>query len=317
MKKRDFGQYSWADHYAPIVNLGIGWMAALPDYDLSLENRKFAPVAEPILGTQIPIYYYSDENKKMALSVPISFSVWFDYTETRTSPILNTDYRFAVIEFNYSQKTRNSKLKNIGFRIIPFFHESTHIGDELLLNNFLDSIPRARINVSYEAFDLSVLLNDAYGEKIKNHSLRIGARILFNSTKGYYTVDSLESSPGFKYVPSNRWAEPYLQYQYQNPDGWLSNKKMMFVFSTDLSLRVRYGYSFYLEDSDGKLTYYEPGEAYHFCSNNLIGWKFLNSKNEVSDVGIFIKLYMGINPHGQFRNIPLYPWCGINIIYDL
>jgi hypothetical protein len=252
------------------------------------------------------------------LSIPISFSVWFDFTEKRTSPILNTDYRFALLELNYLHKLPNSKIKNIGFRFIPFFHESTHLGDELVIARINDTISteRARINVSYETFELSTIINDPCDQKIRNHALRIGAKFLWNSGKGYYTLDTLENLPGVNIKPSKRWIEPYLQYQFQNPDGWLSNKKMMFMFSQDFSLRVRYGYPFTYFEA-GKFVTEELREAYQLCSNTFVGWKFLNAQNEISNTGIFLTLYLGINPHGQFRNFPVYPWLGINFIHDI
>lgn len=261
-KRRDFGKYFYADHYAPIVNMGLGFMLFLNDYNIEPEPRGIVTVAEPILGTQIPLYYYSDGRKKISLSMPISFSVWFDFTEKRTSPILNTDYRVAPLEFNYSHTLNSSFLKNIGFRFIPFFHESTHVGDELILAKVRDTIPSPRINVSYETFELAVQFNDPYGKKIKNHSFRIGAKFLWNPKKGYYTVDTLENSPDIQIEPTSRWIEPYFQYQFQNPNGWLSNKRMMFVVSADFNLRVRYGYAFRFWNSDGVLETYDNHESY-------------------------------------------------------
>lgn len=263
-KKRDFGNYFYADRYAPITNIGIGPMLLLGIYDVGLDRDRVVIVAEPILGVQLPIYYFKDELKRWSLSIPISFSVWFDFTEQRTAPILNTDYRFALLEFNYSRRLSNSRIKNIGLRFIPFFHESTHIGDELIISKIRDSIPVSRINVSYETFELAIIINDPYHQKIKNHSARIGAKVLWNPQKGYYSADSLEISKSIEINPSKRWIEPYLQYQYQNPDGWLSNSKMMFILSQDFFLRVRYGYGLYHEDEYGELLYKEPGEAYQF-----------------------------------------------------
>jgi hypothetical protein len=316
-KKRDFGEYFYADKYAPISSIGIGHMKLLNNYDVGRTRSGTVIAAEPTLGAQIPIYYYKDEFRRWSLSMPLSFAVWFDFTEKRTSPILNTDYRIALLEFNYSLILKNSWFNNVGFRFVPFFHESTHIGDELIISNLRDSIPLKRINVSYETIELSAVFNDRYHQKIKNHSIRFGAKILWNRKKGYYTVDSLEVSNPLVITPSKRWIEPYLQYQFQNPDAWLSNEKMMFVFSQDLYLRVRYGYGIYYKSEFNELDYREPGEAYQLCSTSMIGWKFYNSKKEVSNSGIFFKLYLGINPHGQFRNVPSYPWVGFHWVYDI
>ncbi|NPD86386.1 DUF1207 domain-containing protein [Lentimicrobium sp. L6] len=316
-KKRDFGQYFYSDRYAPITNVGIGAMALFDTYDIGLERNGVVPVAEPILGAQLPIYYFKDESKRWSLSIPISFSVWFDFTEERTSPILNTDYRFALLELNYTQILEDSKINNIGLRFIPFFHESTHIGDELIISKIRDSIPVSRINVSYETFELAFIINDAFGQKVKNHSARLGAKFLWNPQKGYYTADSLEISKSIEIPSSSRWIEPYLQYQYQNPDSWLSNNKMMFIFSQDFYLRVRYGYGSYFTNESEEVVFREIGEAYQLCSTTMLGWKFYNYKKELSNSGVFFKIYIGLNPHGQFRNIPKYPWVGLNWVYDI
>lgn len=317
-KSRDFGQYFYSDLYSPITNIGIGAMLVTKDYNIEPQTRVIAMVAEPVLGAQLPIYYCKNNKNRWSLSIPISFSTWLDFTEKRTAPILNTDYRFAFIEFNYSHKLDASIIKNIGFRFIPVFHESTHIGDELAIAKNKDTITTPRINVSYETYELAVIVNDSYNQKIKNFSFRLGAKFLWNPKKGYYTVDSLDNLKGEKINSTKRWIEPYFQYQYQNPNGWLSNHRMMFVFSQDFYVRVLFSYPFrYYDGYKGNIVRGELPESYHLNINTLIGWKFLNAKKEISNMGVFLKLYIGMNPHGQYRNIPAYPWLGINFIYDI
>ncbi len=213
-KSRNFGSYFLAEKYASITKIGLGFMIVFPDYDIDAAQRKIVSVEEPVLGSQIPICLHSAPKHKIALSLPLSFAVWFDYTQVSTAPILNTDYRFALLELNYSYKFNCSVINNIGFRFIPFFHESTHVGDELVVSKLKDTLPVARINVSYEIYKFAILVNDPYGEIIKNHSFRVGAKLLWNKNKGYYTVDPLEKSINVKIRPSKRWIEPYFQYQY-------------------------------------------------------------------------------------------------------
>ena len=316
-QSRSFGQYFLADHYAPFVKVGIGTTIGLAEYDLGNRGESFW-FAEPTVGAQMPIYSSEGPISGFALSIPVSFSVWFDFAEPRTAPILNTDYRFALLELNYYRNINNSFIRNLGIRVIPFFHESTHLGDEITLYRVKHSIPTTRINVSYESFEFAVLINDPYLEKVRNHSFRVGAKFLYRPEKGYYTTDSLEVLSDVEIQPSKRWIEPYFQYQFQNPNGWLSNDKMMFVFSADLSLRVRFGYPVYSTDQSGNTSMIDEGrEEYKPSINTLFGWKLLNSKKENSDLGVFLKLYYGINPHGQFRNIPFYPWFGLTLIYEL
>jgi hypothetical protein len=316
-KSRDFGQYFYSDLYAPITNIGFGAMTVAKDFNITSQTRYIAMVAEPVLGAQLPIYYSKNNEKRWSLSIPISFSTWLDFTEKRTAPILNTDYRFAFIEFNYSHNLEAAIFKNIGFRFIPLFHESTHVGDELTIAKIKDTIMTPRINVSYETYEFAVIVNDSYNQKIKNHSFRLGAKFLWNPDKGYYTIDSLDNLQRLKINTSKRWIEPYFQYQYQNPNGWLSNHRMMFVFSQDFYLRVLFSYPFNYYDGKGNVVRAELPESYHLNINTLVGWKFLNANGEVSNMGVFLKLYLGMNPHGQYRNLPVYPWLGINFIYDI
>lgn len=317
LKKRQFGQYFIADHYAPMVKVGIGSTYGGLDYDISADQRESFIFLEPILGAQIPIYTYTSENYQYSFSIPISFSVWFDFLEARTAPIINTDYRFALLEFNYNRKTKHSKIRNWGIKFIPFFHESTHIGDELAIVRVQDSIPTTRINVSYETFELAFQINDPYDQKIKNNSFKLGAKFLWNRKEGFYTVDSLEVNSDVRIERSRRWIEPYLHYQFQDPDSFLSNEKMMFMISMDLTLRVQFGYPIYFrDDSQPGWQEREVDERYIPSINSLLGWKFYNKHNEPSGVGVFVKTYFGINPHGQFRNIPWYPYLGLMLTYE-
>ena len=321
LKKRDFGQYFLSDHYAPIFRLGVGNSITGLEYDISpdlrLPEQQFI-FAEPVLGAQIPIYYYQSNNQRLSISIPISFSVWFDFMESRTAPIINTDYRFALAEINYNRRTNNSKIRNWGVKLIPLFHESTHIGDELTLFRVRDSIPTTRINVSYETFEIAFQVNDPYDQKIKNYSFMIGGRFLWNSKKGYYTIDPIEVHPNDTSInPSQRWFEPYFRMQNQHPDSKLSTRRMMFITSLDLSMRVRFGYPvFYKNQTTSLWQKEEIGEAYTLSTSYLFGWKFYDNNGESTGFGVFSKLYQGICPHGQFRNIPRFPYIGIHFTYE-
>ena len=202
--------------------------------------------------------------------------------------------------------------------MIPLFHESTHIGDELTLFRVRDSIPTTRINVSYETFEIAFQVNDSYGKKIKNSSFKLGARFLWNPKKGYYTVDPIEvTANDIAINPSQKWFEPYFQMQSQRPDSKLSTRRMMFMTSLDLSLRIRFGYPVFYKDQTSSLWQKEEfGESYTLCTTYLYGWKFYDSEGESTGLGVFFKLYSGINPHGQFRNIPRFPYIGVHFTYE-
>jgi hypothetical protein len=312
---RTFSHYLPADHYAPVIKLGAGISDGLPDYDYTGEGRKRVVYAEPVMGGELPLFYKAWSGSRFAVSMPVSFSVWWDYLETRTAPILNTDYRVAPLEFNFSRFTGKKVIRNYGIRFIPIFHESTHLGDEMTLCRVRDGIPIQRINVSYETAEVSFQVNDPYGAMVRNITARIGIRMLWNPVKGYYRADTLEVPVSLQINPSERWAEPWVQMQYQDPHGWLSNNRMMFVISSDFSLRVRYGYPIYRRDGAGMLSQTPIAEEYRLCSTAMVGYYFLNVRGEPSGLGAFVKIYNGINPHGQFRNHAGYNLIGVVVTY--
>lgn len=328
---RDFGNYFIADHFSPMIKVNTGLGLNLNDYNINSERAsKYVMYNETIIGDEIPIYNYQSENSKhqLSISTPISFSVWFDFTEDITAPILNTDYRFAPVELNYIWHSNNTHIKNIAVKFVPFFHESTHIGDELTIVRMMDSLQVTRVNISYETFQLAVTINDANKKIEKNHSFKLGAQFLLNGRRGWYSISEYEGDTTlFNYSPiyedenrviSNRWAEPYLQYQYQNPESFLSGDQSMFTISIDQSLRVKHNYpieSPLLESSKRGTALNLDQEAYAYCLATMWGWQLINSNHELSGLGVFLRTYIGLNYHGQFRNIPIYHFFGASIVY--
>ena len=84
---------------------------------------------------------------------PVSFHMIEDFSDD-SNPIINTDMRFGTtIKAQVGLSTRADKA--LSFRITPFAHESTHIGDEFALTAIQDASFR-RVNVSYEYFEYAV-----------------------------------------------------------------------------------------------------------------------------------------------------------------
>lgn len=315
-KNRDFNQYFLADHYAPTNRVAIGSALGEFEYDIAFQPRGIIVLAEPVLGTQIPIYYRSSANSKFSISLPVSFSALFDFTEYRTAPIVNTDYRFAPLELNYSRVLKGKIIRNIGVKFIPFFHESTHLGDEIAIARVRVGIPTTRVNVSYETVELGLLINDPYGKVMKNQQFGIHSKFLWNPAAGYYTTDSLELGSDYEITSSRRSMEFNFTYQYQNPDSFLSGERMMFTISQYFQYGVRFGYPYYYRNESNVINSKTRSEAYQLNSNTLIGWQFLDKNSQLTGLGCFFRAYIGRNYHGQFRNIPVYPWMGISFIFD-
>jgi hypothetical protein len=322
-QQRDFGKYFISDVYAPFTSVQVGTGLNLKEYNISTSRTSvYVPYNETTLGAEIPIYHSSrihqnGQQSKFALSIPVSAQIWFDFFEKATAPILNTDYRFGVIELNYlRQFNREKGIRNIAIKFIPFFHESTHIGDEVLLYRVLDDFPIRRINVSYELAELAVTLNDPNGSIRNNHAWKLGVRGLLNPSKGWYSIRSVEGDTT-QVVPSRKWLESYLQYQHQRSKGFLASKKAVSVISVEVRNRVRFGYPSYLgKDNEDQWSPLALDEDLAVCFNGYVGWKFSFEEDKLPRLGAYLRWYTGINPHGQFRNIPFYDFLGFAIVYE-
>jgi len=313
---RSYGKYVVADHYAPILSINTGMVSNAPDYNIDVERSgAYIPLNETVLGGDIPFYQRFWDNQALSLSFPLSIALSFDFSEAETAPILNTDYRFALLELNYWHKLAHPYFKNWGIKFIPFFHESTHIGDELTLARIAADASIIRVNVTYEAMNLAFTLNDPLGQDQRNSMYRIGAKFLLNPNKGWYSFSAREGDT-ILVSPSQRWIEPYVQYQYQNPASFLSFGNTMFVLSADLSLRVKFSYP-YLSYDGQNYTDVITSEYYVPSLTLMAGWQFYNSDHVLSDFGLFLRAYRGLNYHGQFRNLDNYEFYGFSIVYGL
>jgi hypothetical protein len=322
-QQRDFGKYFISDIYSPTMQIQVGMGLNLKDYNLSsVRNKYFVPYNQTDFGHEIPIFskykYFNNLTKsKVAISLPLCARLWFDFSEISTAPILNTDYNFAPLEFTYYRSLNRKYFKNFVIKFIPFFHESTHLGDELTLYRALDSLSIRRVNVSYETAELAFTLNDADIQGNKNWSFKLGLKSLLNPEKGWYSFRTIEADSGI-IQPTKHWLESYLQIQKQSNSGFLASNKFINVFSVELRYRVQFGYPFLLDTTSIPNTYTEisNNERMQTCINAYYGWKFNFTKSTVPRFGVFLKGYLGINPYGQFRNIPFYTYYAISFIYQ-
>jgi hypothetical protein len=320
--QRDFGKYFVSDIYAPVTKIHAGWGLNLREYNISTSRYAvYVPYNETSLGVEIPVYLLrrkspGGKESKFSVSIPISANIWFDFLEDETAPVLNTDYRFALAELNYFQETNWGPIKNFSVKLIPFFHESTHIGDELTLFRVQNNQPIVRVNVSYEVAELALTINDANQTMGNNHSFRIGIRTLIKPKKGWYSIRPAEGDVDLV-VNSTRRMETAFQYQHQRTNGWIAGKRKHFILSAEVRDRVRFGYPFDLSASPDAAEDYGSFEAKQLCFNTYAGWKFKSGPDQYPNFGAYLRWYAGINPHGQFRNIPLYDFLGVAFVYEL
>jgi len=321
---RHFARYFISDIGSPVtkVQLGIGTNGA--DYNNDPGRTAKNIVLEEItLGADIPLYSgnfrLAGELLRFSVAGSISSVIWFDFLNTQSSPILDVDYRVGCPEI-YIVKDFNSKpIRNVLLRVAFLQHESTHIGDELTLYRKEAGFPITRMNVSYESGEMSLTLNDPASGKDNNHAFTLGGRLLYKNepSDGYYTMQTWEGDvSGF--VSSKRRLEGYVRYQYDGPAGPLRIGRFYPVVSAELRQRVKYGYSYYETDAASETGFrvITAPEKYAPCLNIYAGWHDPGKPGQRGHLGGYFRYYTGINPYGQFRNIPHYSFFGVALVYE-
>lgn len=293
-KEKNSSAFTNRQFYKPFVseisstlnNLSIG-----KTYSNGLDgvDYKKAIVNEVHLGMDLPILYVEKSNFDWAISFPVSIHMVWAPFEENTSPIINNDYRFGL-SFTGSTQLDNEYIKNLSFKITPFAHESTHLGDEITIFGVQNDEDFFRVNVSYEYYELGLTLNDPELLDENTLSCRVGFMGLLRPKVGYYTLFDHEIGNNTLYT-SQRWAEYYLQLNYKKTTGFLTNDRWRPNLSIEFRNRIKYDYMV-----DAK-------EDRVWCINAYVGYDYVPKKaNTIKTVGHYIRHYNGINPHGQLRN---------------
>jgi len=261
------------------------------------------PFIEPHLGVDVPFVNISNPQNglKINLSGEIGNILLIDMFEEITAPVVNTDYFFGIRAgaIKYLDKGR---IKNIGVKLVPVFHESTHIGDEFSLHGFSEVPGFKRVNISYEAWEVAAVINDPDTIRSNLISFKAGIQGLWNTKKGYYTTDTLETK-GVIVPGGEKNMEYYFQLNLQRTDGFLCSDRWMNIFSAEARNRVKFSYDINLPE-ERKWNY-----------NVYFGWKHL-SDNSRRNIGFYLRYYNGIIPNGQFRNTDGYNFIALSIVYN-
>ncbi len=275
-----------------------------PYYYLEKENPY--PVVSAKFSFDVPILSAKQNNSAWGIDLPIQNSIIIDMYENCSAPVLNNDYIFGVT-FKYYRPLDHNILKTISVRATPFFHESTHIGDEFAIHG-IKNIPHfTRINVSYEAWELYILMNDPYNIPKGNlTSFGFGISGLFSPKKGYYAYDSIEIKSQ-NIFPSERYMEYFFGTSVRRQEGFLCSEKWTNILSIELSNRVQYNY--YMTGKENRL----------WNINVLAGYQFTPSVREkwITNTGFYLRYYYGLNPHGMFRSHADYQFIGIASIFSM
>jgi hypothetical protein len=284
------------------IKAELGWLNKL-DANYYVSDYADRPFIEVHLGTELPLYYLVNKQKgfKISTSGYIGNILLIDMFEDITAPVINTDYFFglkaAAIKY-----IDHPGIHNIGLKLVPVFHESTHLGDEFSIHGHHDLPAFRRVNVSYEAWEIAAVLNDPDTIRSNLLSVKVGLHGLWNPAKGYYTIDSLETK-GVTIPPTEKNYEYYIQMNWQRTRGFLCSERWMNVLSVEASNRLKFSYDQAVQ------------EERNWNINLYFGWKCLAAKSG-HNLGFFFRYYAGINPHGQFRHTQGYRFAALSIVYQ-
>ena len=321
-KQRDFGKYFISDMFSPNTETRLGMGLLRSAYNLSPDRHStFAFYVESVMGTEIPLLSWNisgpDSGSKLAISIPLSTSICLDFNEPLTNPVVNTDYRVGSFQINYLQELNLGFVKNASLSFIPFFHESSHIGDEITIYRIQSDFPITRVNATRNTAEMALTINDENGKQENNHSFKFGASMLYDKAKGYYRMRAAEGDTT-KITPSDTRMEWYGQYQWHGPSGIINDPKFTSIFSIEFRNRLRYNYPFYISRPSSSTGPDEinPTQKYVPSVNGYLGWRYRPDIEKTSYIGVYFRFYLGLNPHGQFRNMPGHRFYGISMVYE-
>lgn len=314
-----------SEMHSTISKVEMGYNKSYAEFDLLEQNGKFdRPMVELHVGMDAPIYAItlstSGNQPKwgIAVSLPLSVHVLEDMWDPVTAPVINTDYRFGSARIRAIRYfSGNGFIKNISFSWLPIFHECTHLGDEITIYRMDENFPITRINVSYEYTEFQITINDPEASKETRQSLRVGAMYrISNRGLGWFSVRKDAELTTDLDIPASKYrAEYYAEYQLQRTSGFLASKRFVNVFSFEVRNRLRYGYPLFKKvDNVWETT--EVKEKIQTNLNLYIGYKFYPYSEKGNSIGMFFHAYKGLNPYGQLRNYPGYPFFGFSLTYE-
>ena len=183
-----YGHSLYADEHPDFVRMDLGAVSYSPVTNYGGNNSRYSSQIMAVFGGRISVWSMDLCHRRYGMSLSQTFSahLWMDISERTTSPVINTDYRVAMPTFTFihrfglpasngSMTTRKSKfLKNYSMQICPFKHESTHIGDEMVLQRADKGYALRRVNVSYNYAEIDLTLNEPEDRYTETHTFRLG-----------------------------------------------------------------------------------------------------------------------------------------------
>lgn len=310
-----FGHSLLSDMHPDHVRLDMHWNTNRSSYDWGQTALNYRFTTAAVIGAKLPLWQGNIRNDNFALSVtmPVSVGIWLDLAEPVTAPVVDTDYRIAGPTVCFLHRLNRRFVRNYSVSWNPFKHESTHIGDELALQHADLGFPLRRVNVSYNYTEFTFTLNEAEERFAQNHCFRVGLLLLWQPRRGWYFIDATDGDAALAHPVVSPW-EIYLQYQYQSP---AFKHGLQGVASLEVRNRAAYGYPDYSLGKDA-LVATSYAEKRVFTCNAFLGLRFCTPRYDgyFSRFSLGVRLYHGICPWGQFRNITDYNSAGLCLIFE-
>jgi hypothetical protein len=333
------------DYFNPLVaeprapQIAFTFPAWTPAFQYSVEPGTRL-VWEVSLGREIPIFAranFDDATQVMkgsqgfGLWVDVSFHMIEDMGKDPSNPIVNTDYRFSLGKLKYYRVVSVTapsagdpvrRWKSVAVRWDLYHHESTHLGDEFVINGQGAHPDFERQNVSFEFYDVAGAFNWESGEGLL-HSIRGGTTGLVKPSHGYYSDHTLMFPIDTQrdVAKSERNFEPYVQYEFHAPHrtklaadpfasgsgatavgapgvapgGGAFERPVRWAPFASVDLRRRIVLDFNKPSADVE-------EDTQWSLNLLAGIRSQAGNFRFSIKEIYARVYRGVNPHGQLRN---------------
>lgn len=244
------------------------------------------------LGMEVPLIGGESERWRWYVGMPMAMDLMNDFFEKTTAPVMNTDYWFgARVEALYSLPLHWPQ--NVALRVLPFFHESTHIGDEVALGMAAaDPLDFYRINVSYEAWEIAIGLDEWVSSDRNAFNIRLGLSGRWNAD-GYYSPP-LPAEIGSSRAPSDvklsRGNMEYFgQFNAVVVSGFPAIGDWVFQWGFELRNRILFDY------------FSTAAEKRVWTVDSTLGWYLYPEEALGRRLGFYLKLLGGQNPQGQYR----------------
>ena len=248
------------------------------------------------LGKELPIVGIETEQPSpmgfragkwgVGLWIPVSFHMIEDFKDD-SNPIVNTDYRFGLMT---KTQIGFARQRRVGFRLTPWAHESTHLGDEFTIHAERTYPRFERVNVSYEYLEYGISF------ETPTLTLRHGGIRPWNAL-GYYG-DRLLGDTIPTLTPSSANYEPSIGVEWRQSG--VAGGRVAFV-SIDTRRKLVYAYH----------------RAPHQSEERQWSWSIqIGRAVQAGTSGVplreyFLQLYHGVNPHGQLRSQKDYTFVGL------